>query len=258
MKGRQTLQKLRGKSKLFLKKNGSTILTCVGAVGVVATGVAAVKATPKAMQLLEQAEEQKGEQLTNLEKVKVAGPAYIPAVIVGASTIACIVGANLLNKRQQAALMSAYALLDSSYKEYKEKVEELYGEAADIAVRTEIAKDHYEEENIQVDDGKQLFYDEFSKRYFESTMADVIQAEYDINRRLSTFYGAFLNEFYEYLGIDNVDYGDYLGWSIDTIYEETWESWLSFYHEKVVMEDGLECYIITMSSEPVANFDPEC
>ena len=39
----------------FLKRNASTILTCVGAVGVVATSVMAVKATPKALILLEKA-----------------------------------------------------------------------------------------------------------------------------------------------------------------------------------------------------------
>ena len=109
------------KSKVFLKKNGSTILTVAGGVGVVATSVMAVKATPKALYLLEQAKEEKGKELTKFEVVQVAGPVYIPSIIMGISTIACIFGANALNKRQQAALMSAYALLDNSYKEYYEK-----------------------------------------------------------------------------------------------------------------------------------------
>ena len=97
-------------SMLFLKKNASTILTCIGSAGVIATSVMAVKATPKALALLENAETEKGEGLTKIEKIKVVGPAYIPAVLIGASTIACIFGANILNQRQQAALMSAYAL----------------------------------------------------------------------------------------------------------------------------------------------------
>ena len=109
-------------SKLFFKRNSSTILTCVGALGVVTTSVLAVKATPKALALIEAAKEEKGEELTPVETVQVAGPVYIPAIVTGVSTIACIFGANALNKRQQAALMSAYALLDSSYKEYKAKV----------------------------------------------------------------------------------------------------------------------------------------
>ena len=115
------MNKLLRSSKLFLKRNSSTILTVVGATGVIATSVMAVKATPKALAMIEKAKEEKGEDLTKLETIKVAGPAYIPAAIAGISTIACIFGANILNKRQQAALMSAYALIDNSYKEYKNK-----------------------------------------------------------------------------------------------------------------------------------------
>ena len=115
-------------ANLFLKRNGSIILTVLGGAGVVATAVTAVKATPKAIKLIEVYEEQKGENLTMLEKVKVAGPNYIPAILIGVGTITCIFGANVLNKRTQASLMSAYALIDNSYKEYKKKVTELYGD----------------------------------------------------------------------------------------------------------------------------------
>ena len=116
------MEKLLHVSKRFIKRNASTILTCIGGAGVIATSVLAVKATPKALQMIDNAKEEKGEDLSKWEIVKTAGPAYIPAVLVGASSIACIFGANVLNQRQQASLMSAYALLDNSYKEYKAKV----------------------------------------------------------------------------------------------------------------------------------------
>jgi hypothetical protein len=244
------------KSQLFVKRNSATILSCVGGVGVVGTAVLAVQATPKALRKLDAATEEKGEALTKLEVVKVAGPSYIPAVVTGAATIACIFGANALNKRQQAALMSAYALLDNYYKEYKKKVIELYGSDSDERIRGEIAKDKYVEEDIKdEDDGKQLFYDEYSQRYFRSTTADVLRAEYNMNHRLQTFWGAYLNDFYDMLEIPRVDYGDYLGWSNAEIYDTTWEAWLDFHHEKVVMDDGLECTIITMSAEPTFRFE---
>lgn len=57
---------------------------------------------------------------TKTEAIAAAWKCYIPAVAIGASTIACIMGANALNRRQQAALTSAYALVQSSYKEYKD------------------------------------------------------------------------------------------------------------------------------------------
>ena len=163
--------------KEFLRRNSSTILTCIGAVGVVATAVMAVKATPKALERIEEAEEEKGEKLTKLEVVNVAGPAYIPAVITGAATVACILGSNILNKRDQASLMSAYALLDNSYKEYKKKVEELYGEDANARIRAEIAKDKYTgDEELNDNDNTEQFFDFYSGRYFNSTRERVLMA----------------------------------------------------------------------------------
>lgn len=249
------MNKLLWQSKAFLSRNSSTILTCIGGIGVIVTSVMAVKSTPKALELLKEAEEEKGEKLTNFEKVQVAGPAYIPSVLVGVSTIACIFGANALNKHQQAALMSAYALVDSSYKEYRNKVAELYGEHADTRVKAEIVGDKYRKEDISVDDDKQLFYDDFSEQYFEARMEDVIRAEYEINRKISLWGGASLNEFYEALDIPTKDYGEYLGWSSGGLMEMAWSDWLDFDHEKVILEDGLECYIITMSVEPMYDYE---
>lgn len=249
------MSKLLNSSAMFLKRNGSTILTCLGGVGVITTAVTAVKATPKALALLEESAKEKQEELTVIEKIEIAGPTYVPSILIGAGTLACIFGANFLSRRSQAALMSAYALLENSYKEYKNKVKELYGEDADIHVRSEVAKDHYEETDISVSGDKQLFYDEFSQRYFESTLEDVLRAEYTFNRMISVEYGVFLNDFYELLGIDPVDYGDYMGWMDCQLVEDTWYSWLDFIHTKVVMDDGLECTIITFSYEPTFDFE---
>lgn len=249
------MNKLVNASKMFVKRNGSTILTCVGVSGVVATSVMAVRATPKALIMLHEAREEKGEDLTTMERIKTAAPAYIPTVLVGISTIACMLGANALNKRQQASLMSAYALLDNSYKQYKSKVVDLYGEESDLRVREEIVKDKYTGDGKAPDNDKVLFYDEFSGRYFESTTADVLKAEYEINKKLTTWGGAYLNEFYKLVGLPTTDYGDHLGWSAAGMYEMYWEQWLDFNHEKFMLDDGLEGYIITYGQEPTPGFE---
>ena len=233
--------------KMFAKKNGPTILTCIGSVGVVITYVMAIKATPKAIVLLEDARDEKGDNLTKFEKVMVAGPAYIPTIIVGVSTIACVFGANILNQRQQAALMSAYALLDSTYKEYKSKVVDLYSEEADSRVKKEIAKDKYLGDDKLVDNDV-LFYDEFSGRYFESTNAKVLKAEYEINKKISDHGGACLNDFYRVLELEPTKYGDRLGWSVNDLS-------LDFRHEKFILDDGLEGCIITFVQEPILGFE---
>lgn len=257
MNGEKVLAKVGHKAKVFVKKNSATILTCVGAAGVVATAVTAVKATPKAVRLLEEAKAEKGEELTKWEVVKTAGPAYIPSVAIGAGTIACIFGANILNKRHQAAIMSAYAMLDQSYKEYRNKTNELYGEDADQNIRKEIAKDKYKDQDIEMsgEGNKQLFFDEFSGRYFEASMEEVLAAEYKINRMINIGFGAYLNEFYELLGLEPVDYGEYLGWNPAMLSDMFWNSWVDFTHFKTTMDDGLECTIISIDAEPQFGFE---
>ena len=239
---------LLGNSKQFFKRNGATMLTYVGGVGVVATAVMAVKATPKALQHLEVAREEKGEDLTTLEVVKAAGPVYIPTVLTGIGTLTCIFGANTLNKRQQAALVGAYALLDQSYKEYKNKAIELYGTESDAKIKEEIAKDNYEDQ--EPEDDKELFYDEFSRRYFESDKYTVQHAEYRLNQTLHSRGWVMLNEFYEWLDIAPVDGGDVLGWSEGGNLEHFWQTWIDFTHHKTVIDGDLECTIITMFQEP--------
>lgn len=241
-------------SKQFLKKNSATILTSVGAAGVVVTAVTAVKATPKALAILEEAKNEKEEELTNLEKIKYAGPVYIPSVLIGASTIACIFGANSLNKRQQASLASAYALLNNSYKEYKKKVIELYGEDGEEAVVRGIAQDKYEEADIPKDD-EQLFFDEFSGRFFKSTMEKVQRAEYEINRDLVMRDWATLNDFYDYLKIPGLEGGETIGWSTPMNSDMYWQPWVDFSNVKAITDDGVEYYIVRMFQEPVPDFE---
>lgn len=249
------MNKLVRSTKLFISRNGSTILTCAGGLGLVATAVLTAKATPKAMTRVENAQKEKGEELTKLETAIAAAPAYIPPILTGLATFACMFGANAMNKRQQASLISAYALLDNSYKEYKKKVDEVYGEGATQNVQAEIAKDKYEDCDIEPDDGMKLFYDEFSGRYFESTIEKVQRAEYEINRDLNMQCYATLNDFYDYLGLIPMDGGDDLGWSADMNAEYYWQSWIDFIHHDVVMDDGLEVTIITMVIEPTLGWE---
>ena len=244
----------------LLKRHGSTLLTCLGGIGLIATAVTAVKATPKVLNLLEEAKEEKGEDLTKWETVKTAAPSYIPSVLIGASSLVCIFGANVLDKRQQASLASAYALIDNSYKKYKNKMVELYGEETHKnvvdAIAIEKAKDTYIHAGNVFTDCTQfleedrsepvLFYDEFGKRYFESSIEQVITAEYHLNRNYTKRGYSVLNEFYDFLGLEPIDGGDDLGWAID----DEGTHWIDFNHHKVVMDDGLEVYIIEMFYEP--------
>ena len=252
------MEQLIRSSKRFLRKNASTILTCIGGVGVVATTVMAIKATPKATQLIRAAEEKKGEKLTRMETIKIAGPTYAPTALLGIATIASIFGANALNKHSQAALMSAYALVDQTFRDYKTHVEEEYGKEANTHIREKIAKDRYIEQKTELGGETKLFYDFYSGRYFNSTMEEVLAAEFALNRQIILGECAYLNDFYQELGVPFIDIGDEVGWSRGHMCETYGQEWVDFNHQDVMQDDGLECCIITFMQDPAINFADYC
>ena len=238
------LQRLAQRSKIYLRKASPTILSGLGAAGVIVTSVLAVRATPKALRKI------RADSKTNND----GDPqAYI--------------GANVLSKRQQAALTSAYALLNDSYNNYKDKLKELYGEEAHQkivdAIAAEKAKDVYitstglvRNSSLDFDEhdpnDERLFYDAYSNRYFESSINRVIQAEYHLNRDFVISGYLPANHFYQLLGLEPLEGGDTVGWSIDTgIY------WIDFNHSKVTLDDGLEVLVIDMDWVPDAGWDSE-
>ena len=249
------------KLNLFLKKNSATILTVAAAAGIITTSVLSAKAGVKASRVLAHKEEEKGEKLTFEETISAIWTIYIPPVVAGMSTIACVFGANILNQRQQASLASAYALIDSSYKEYKAKLKELYGEEAHNNIIDAIAAKKCEDvyisagglesaynQEIESDTEPRLFYDEYSGRYFESTIEKVLLAEYHLNRNYILRGFARLNDFYEFLGLEQTDYDEAVGWNIcSEIY------WIDFNHRKTLIgddNDSFECYVIEMPYYP--------
>lgn len=257
MRGEECLQKLVLRSKGFVKRNSPTILTCVGAAGVVVTSILTAKAATKASSKIREAKEEKGEKLTVGETINIALPVYLPAILSGAATITCIFGANIFNKQKQASLVSAYGLLDQSYKEYKKKVEELYGEGADTKVRNEIAKSKYTgKEKRLTNDETVLFFDQYSNRYFWSTIQDVKDAEYHLNRNFALRSYAELNEFYEFLGLEPTAFGAEVGWSMDAGAQWYGYEWVDFYHEYHESDDPdvPSYYTIEMPFGPTADF----
>lgn len=237
-----------------LYRSSPTILTVVASVGVIVTTITAVRATTKAVKLLKEAELEKGENLTKVEIIRVAGPSYIPSALLGISTIVCIFGANALNQKKQASLMSAYVMLNESYKQYRKSAKIVYGEDADDKIHVEMAKDAmvatydwgYQVYNMDMDSESErlLFYDLSSKKYFRTTMAAVLNAQYHVNRNLAIRGDCSLNEYLSFLGVEGIDGGDDLGWDISYMVEEMDCYWLDFDNYKSTLEDGLECIII--------------
>ena len=171
----------------FIEKHSSAILTGISVIGVGVTTGLAINSTIKAVKIIED----KTVELTKHEKVyadnspyTVAIPPkftkkdilyytwkqYIPVAVSGLSTVLCIFGIHHLNKRTQTSLISAYALLDNTYKEYRKKIQEQYPDDPKVVdFEHEIIKSKFDK-NMELDKDKQLFFDYQSMRYFESTL----------------------------------------------------------------------------------------
>lgn len=206
-----------------VKKHSPEILVGIGISGMISSTVLAVKATPKALQIIEEKEKEIGKtKLDSIDVVKNCWKYYIPSVVTGAAAITCIVCANRVNYKRNAALATAYALSEQSFKEYREKVTETIGKKKERTVRDEIAKDRIQKDPvtkhqvISTGKGKTLCYDTISGRYFESDIDSIKRSVNELNRRMLTENYITLNEFYWELDIDMIGIGDDLCWTEDS------------------------------------------
>ena len=235
----------------FFKKNGGTILTCIAAGGVVGTGILSGWAAVKAHEKLKETE-----HADTKDKIKAVAPIYAIPASVGAATIACMFGANHLDRKQQASLLAASALIEQTYKRYKGKAEELLGEGK---VETEIAKENYSKfPKTDIGEDEQLFYynyyhdDPTSEYgfYFTASKEKVLRAEYELNRTFNIRATVSLNDFMKLLGQKDVEGGNEVGWSYELGHDYYGYSWIDFEHYDTTMDDGLECTIITTPFDP--------
>ena len=237
------------KCQLFLKTHSPTILTVIGSIGVVTTSVLAVKGTPKAMELISEAKLEKQDDLTVMETISVAWQPYVPAIISGLCTIFCVAGANYLNIKKQQSIMSAYALLENAFKEYRRNIAQEYGEEYDADIYKKISREQLEnmQNNIYAET---LFFEFNSMRFFEADIHKVLQAECKSKIQFEKFGYLTLNDYYAYLGISPSPYGEAMGWSKFQMETEEHTTELEFSYERVIMSNGLVCYNIITNVNP--------
>ena len=203
-----------------LTKYSPEVLTGIGIAGMVTTTVLAVRATPKAIRLLdEKKKELDTDKLTVAETIKTTWKCYIPPVVTGITSAACLVGASSVNFKRNAALATACTLSETALSEYRDKVTEIVGEKKEQTIRDAVAKERVENhpvENstiIHTGTGKTKCLDYLTDRYFESDIDAIRKAENGINSQLLDEGHVSLNDFYYQLGLDSAGVGDALGWS---------------------------------------------
>lgn len=258
--------------RTVLQRRSPEILTGIGIAGMISTTVLAVKATPKALMLIEEEKRRRNydnakeardngwdkcehiDTLPPVDTVKTAWKCYIPAAITGTVSVACLVGASSVNARRNAALAAAYTISESTLREYKDKVIETVGEKKEKAVRDAIAKDKVERDSVEnkeviiTDRGNTLCYDAHAGRYFKSDIDKLKKVENDINKKLLDEGYIALNDFYDAIGLEGTDVGRDLGWRVE-------QGLLELDFSSQLTKDGTPCLVIDYNTLPQYNFD---
>lgn len=248
------LSKFANSVRGVIQKRTPEILTGVGIAGMLTTTILAVKATPKALIMIEEAKRaQEIDKLKPIEVIKTTWKCYIPSVITCGASIACLVGASSVNMRRNAALATAYEISKTALTEYRDKVVETIGEKKEQTIRDKIAEEHIDKNPVSkgdviiTDKGNTLCYDHHSGRYFKSDIDKIKKAVNEVNRLMLRDNYVSLNDFYDELGLEHTKIGDELGWSIN-------DGLLELYFSSQIADDGTPCIVINYEEAPKYGF----
>lgn len=238
-----------------LTKYSPGILTGIGITGMIGATFMAVKATPKALYLIEaKKEEAEVEELTPVETIKTCWKCYIPATLTTVLSAVCLIGASTVSAKRNAALATAYSISEAALREYQEKVVEVIGEKKEKAVRDAVAKDQIERDPVTKSEiviidsnSNTLCYEPLSGRYFKSTIDKIKKAEIKLDRQMIQEMYVSLNDFYWEIGLDGTDLGDQMGWNLSKGYMD-----LSFSSQ--LADDGTPCAVIVYGIPPVYDY----
>lgn len=249
------LRKLGKTLKAKTNKNLPSILTGLGIGGFVVTSVLVGVATPKALDLIDEAKEEKQEDLTPVEVVKAAWKPYIPAVCTGILSAASLIGSNKITYKRMTTLAAAYKIAESALVEYKDAVVETIGEKKAKSVKTKVNENKIKANPVEnstiyvTGTGKSLFCEPVTMRYFESDFEVIRKVQNDLNERMINHDYISLNELFDRLGLENTNLGDEIGWNISK------DGQLSIDVEAHMTEDKRPCLMLVYGDEPKYNFN---
>lgn len=264
-------------AKKVVQKKSPEILTGLGIAGMITTVVLAVKATPKALDLIDEEVEKQnskrsqeaydsGQSTANqinklkpVETVKVAWKPYIPALLLGSASVGCLIGANTVSARRHAALYSAYELSKTAYNELNEKVTEVVGEKKVTEIKQKLAEDKVnkvspegaieKKSNVVIaGDGDTWFIDAMSNQPFLSSKNKLDAAANELNRKMRSDMYVSLSQFYDEVGIEHTGTSDYIGWRIDKEYIDVVTS-------DAIVKDGKVYVVMDFLTRPEYGYD---
>lgn len=253
---------IANKTVMKLKKHSPEILVVAGVVGAVASAVIACKATTKVGKITEEAKDmidsihesekngitpagktytkedcQKDLAITYVQTGIKYAKLYAPAVILGSLSITSILASNNILRKRNVALGAAYAAIDKSFKEYRGRVIERFGEQVDHELKYNIKAKKFEEIETDPETGKQkkvkktvmvtdpnlqsdyaVYFDNKSRNYETNMdynrMFLKVQQQF-ANDKLQARGHIFLNEVLDDLDLPRSPAGQIVGWTKD-------------------------------------------
>ena len=245
------IKKIRDNVVNTISDKSPEILIGFGLAGMLTSTVLAVKATPKALDILA---EQEDRELSKIDKVKLTWKCYAPAAIGYCASAACIIGANSVNTKRNAVLAGAYKISESALLEYRDKVKEVIGEEREKEIHAKIAEDRRckEPENqgnvILTGKGDVLCYDMYSGRYFKSEMDEINAILNELNYKLMQDNLLALNDFYDALGLQPIATGYDHGWNVD-------DGLIKIYFTSTLADNGVPCLALHFDNLPRYGYD---
>lgn len=249
------------KAVMKLKKHSPEILVVAGIAGTVVSAVLACKATTKVAEILDETKGTldtihegmetgaiNGQEYTNEDGKKDTVVVYAqtgmklaklygPAIILGTLSVTSILASNNILRKHNVALGAAYAAIDKSFKEYRGRVIERFGEQVDTELKYGIKAKKFEEIEVDPETGKEkkvkktvmvadpnlqsdyaVYFDSKSRNY--ETNPDYnrmfLKAQQAFaNDKLQTRGHLFLNEVLDDLDLPRTPAGQIVGWTKD-------------------------------------------
>lgn len=235
----------------FMKRNAGKILAGMA----VATEFLGFWFMHKEAPIVRDRLEALGEGATWKDKLKAAGPVYLPAAGMLLLSSGCIIGGCVAGERKAAILSGLYSASEAALRQYEEKVVDALGKDKAREIHDSIAQDVINERPVSAEvvyatgKGDQLFYEPLTGRYFTSSINEVAAAATRINRRIIVEMWASANEWFNELGLESVGFGDIAGWNVDHMLEVPDGKDHKFTTSQT--DDGRSCFVVTYFVRPV-------
>jgi hypothetical protein len=205
-----------------LVKRAPDLLFGSGVLGFVVAVVMSAKATPKAMDILEEQHfdavaKRPSKTPTRLEKTRAVAPVYIPTAGVVLLSIGMLLASDRIVRNRYASLLAIYSIAERTLRDWEKSTAENVTPKKLNTIKERVLGPSSEvpsEEDFV--DGNRLFWDAFSARFFYAQSVDTVRRAFsEINLDMVHDNFVALNSLYEALNMDPIEYGYDAGWNID-------------------------------------------